>query len=288
MNIIQRSPSGISFFNILEIIIGIAIPLIVVVVSYLLQKCRESKKEKKRLSDIKQFIVNSLSSLKEPLLNAGKFLLELSLSVKDPKQRVPIKPLFYRLHASQIDSITPQDIYNSVYNMPHRPPEEKKQNYSKFTDSVQFIKNIQNGINENFNLYFSDRRRYENTWNDSLKKVFELKNEFVSINKSLNIILTNDPFVKSIDELTHKWPEIRDEGDIFRSHELFFVVLQQICKQYRNDPRIERFDRPLSDAIWAMDSLKEINELYSKEFSDVSKNIDEIVDKIDSVIKYLE
>jgi len=288
MNIIQESPNGISFFNILEIIIGISIPLMVVLVSYLLQKCNELKKEKKRIRDIKHFIIYSLNSIKEPLISACKFLEYLSSSIKDPKQRAPIKPLFYRLHTSQIDSIISQDQYKSIYLISNKSLQQRKQNYSNFIDSVQFIKNIQREIDENFNNYFSDRRRYENTWNDSFKKVFELRNEFVSTNKSLNITPVSDSFVKSIDELTYKWPEIRDQGDIFNSHELFFIVLQQICKQYRDDPRIERFDRPLSDANWAIGNLMEINELYSKSYSDLSQNIKEIIDKIDSVIKFMK
>jgi len=287
MNVVKDTPSSISIFNILEIIIGISIPLIVVFVSYLLQKCRESKKERNRLLEIRQFIIYSLSSLNEVLKKSNKEIKELSSSINNPKVYRNEMPFFYELHTNLIDSIIPQDIYKTVYYLTEKSLDERNSNYLKFNNAIQFIKNLQTAININYDHYYSEYHRYVTIWNDSLQRVFDLRNELVINNKINGIRPSDDPFLKKIDIHTHKWPVIREEGDIFNSHKLFFTQLLEICNEFINDQRIERFDRPLTDANLAIINLKNIKKSYSDLFSDIYKKAEDVIKDIESVIMYL-
>lgn len=275
---------GISF----DAIMSAVIALVIVGLSYLASKGIENYKENQRLKRIEAYFWTLIENIIEPINTQIKLFRKTAsdLTSKEMKNFVYFETP--DLNIKNFESIIPQDLHTIFLSKKKIKLSERTKHFSNILSVLEFVKSQKASLKQNFMEFFTDFRKYEDSWQKNGEAIFRYFDNFVFINKSENIRPSIDPFLKNMDQIINKWSKLDKSKNFYVAFENLIKPLRELCKEYPIDPRANVILPFLVEADYAFNNIDNVKLIYHNLFSAEADKLEkklEILTKSTSILK---
>lgn len=252
-------------------------PVILFFLGYLLNKYCEEKKEKDRIDEFREYIMNELKLLDEPISQQIAF----------------IKSNADKLNTNRLEHLILETNLNfSIRNLKEVKFEELYKIFKTKTNinfhKIQLYKECINGLNSNFELNIENSlkliKRFELFQSDYNKAMENLEEELMNIVAKFKTNQNKVKYLQAIDKIRFNWMNYdlddRSYKDMFVSDEYYIEPLRVFC---RANSDVDEFFLLLPKILkvrYAVIDLKETREVIKNQFIETANRIDLIRLKI--------
>jgi len=272
---IIQEPNHMTLFGIsIDAIMSAIIALVVIGLSYLASKGLENFKERKRLKQIEAYFWTLIDNISEPIQTQIKLYSKTAeeLDEKDHKDFVYFETPDLNLHI--FATISPKDLHTIFLSKKKLKLGERTKHFTKIINTIEFIKSQKISMKQNFVEFFSDFRKYEDSWQKNGEAVFRYFDNFLHYNKSNNILPSQDAFMKKMDSIISSWSKLEKSKNFYVAYDNLIKPLRNLCIEFPIDPCSNMILPFLVEADYAFNNIDNVKAIYKKLFSYEAKNLE--------------
>ena len=273
---------GVSY----DTIFTTGITILIFFLGFLINKLFESRKEHKRLFEIRKYFYSLCYFLEKPVQIQIKVFEEYcnNLSTENPvnftfKDTVD-------LDVKNLKSISTEDLYKILYLKKKDDIEIKTRRFNEITNSINYIEKQKENTSKNFTNFHNNFIKYESNWRSNLDEIFRFYNGLRSFNKQYNI--SHDPFLLELDKIIFQWSKLDSSSNIYVTFRELVTPLNKFCKENYADSRALSILNITLQATYAFKNMGKIKKEYAKLFEAEAIELDSKYKRLITAIEYFK
>ena len=271
-----------------DAIMSAFIAFVIVGLSYLASKGLENYKEKKRLERIEAYFWTIIENIIEPINIQIKLFRKTAADLENKEHKDFVYFETPDLNIKNFESIYPHDLHNIFLSKRKIKLTERTKHFSNILNVLEFVKLQKASLKQNFSEFFSDFRRYENSWQKNGEAIFRFFDNFIFHNKSKDIPASKDPFLKNMDQIINKWSKLENSKNFYVAFDNLIKPVRLLCKEYPIDPRANIILPYLVEAEYAFNNIVNVKSIYYNLFSSEADKLKQRLELLTKSINVLK
>lgn len=235
------------------------------------QRVIENEKETKRLKETKIYfetLVNLL--IDEPIERQRTEILKFTNKLKQDKFQHYEMQVMVGLSLEYIKKVEHKDLFK-IY-VSDKDVEAKTKIFQKLVTELDLITAIKENLQEHYNNFFSDYKRFEGDFQTNAENVIKLFTKEISDALANGIQLNQDAFLASMQAQIIAWKNLEndatidDHRDPYIVKQHLLVPLLELCNNNQNDRRAPVLGAYIRAALFALENFNELRTFFRKAF----------------------
>lgn len=211
--------------------------ILIFFLGFIIARWFENKKNKKRLEDKKEFYLDTIKSIIEPMKQQADLYNNLVSQIDDDEMRLLIFEEKNELYINLSPFENSEDLYTIFVSQIKDKNDIKFNHYKSIVRTMSFIKEQRINAQNNYDSFFKHYRELEDDWNNSNGAIITYIQEEVSKLLRDGIVKTKDKLFSKIDDMTSKWQELENHWEINIVLENLIKPIHKICQDHFSDKR---------------------------------------------------
>lgn len=251
---------GVSFDSIFQAIITVFI----FAAGYGINQITEYFKERKRLKELEEYIINLIELLELPLTKQKDTLIDFTKKLKEKKEQHYTLVEITSFQPRLLTEINNNDLYTIFVKNKKGRIEKKTELFAQLRGKLFFIDRIKKTLPISFLELANKLESYVLIYKENIKPTDDEFSRLITQNNNQGLEIDN--LINEIDDIRYKWTLLPDFQDINISYENYILPLKEICIKYIRDTRIELIKKHTYECIYAYKNIEEVKYFFRKKF----------------------
>lgn len=271
---------AIDYLPIIGSLVGAVVSGLIAITIFIIGNTIEKKRGKintlQKLIEQEEYLRVQLITVCEKASEQATSLQDYLIKLKIELEQDIILKAVTGFNPIEIKTVNDQDQFKLLVHNREGNTNIKVGLFKDFRNSVLYLINAKENIPSSFKELNQKTENFISKYKDSLEFIVRKFEEFGVMAEKNNVIIGDDPFLDSYENIVKELKTIENYQDIFISYNSLLHPLLKVCKdknKVAGDVRVPVIIREVMNAIHQMKSLQNANRFYFEYFNSISQDL---------------
>lgn len=282
---IWQNVFGVSNDTAFQTIVPTIITISIFILGILLERLIESSKENKNIKTIREYVFLQVNVLKVAtklqINNLQKFISQLTQDqVTDYEFELKVD-----FDTKHIVDIKTNELFKILVLKSRGIQQLSLEDFNSLIKQLDLIGGLRESFKYSFKYTHEKLNEYQDRWNESVDKIGQLHDQWLTEFGLEGIDPLIDPFLKEFIKIYHTWAKIENRVDMYIAVKHLIEPVLDNARKLQPNSFAEQLLRPLLHSLNAYNNHKKLRELKIQEFEQYKSQLQNIEKELDRIYK---